>query len=92
MSDTRVTDDPSAPLPIGCIDSRALRMLAEALDRFEMWHHTYGGRNEDRPCLRRIESEGKRVIAHVSTGPAVGGTWERFTVGPNGWELVTKDR
>lgn len=71
----------------GCVTTGALRALAEAIDRLEAWHISRGGSMSDHPCLRRIEASGYDVMAHVSTGPPVGGTWIVFALGPNGWRI-----
>ena len=83
--DTRVVDDPDASaLPFGCIHAHALRSLADAVDRLEHYHFDIGGTPADRPCLRRLESNLGTIIAHVSTGPAVGGSWVRLVLGHDG--------
>lgn len=78
-------------LPFGCINSGSLRALADAIDRLDAWHRSRGGRSADRPCLRRIESNGEHIQAHVSTGPAVGGEWLTLMLDPDGWTLVTRE-
>lgn len=74
-------------LPFGCVSSGALRQLADAIDRLEDWHRAHAGANQDRPCLRRIEANGDAVVAHISTGPAVGGSWITLELGPHGWRV-----
>lgn len=90
--DKVVVDDPDVPsLPFGCINAEALRGLATALD--DMWQHHYvlGGNPLDYPCLRRVEASGHSVTAHISLGPAVGGSWERLELGALGrWHLIGK--
>lgn len=71
----------------GSITPTALRELAVTLERLAAWHASKGGTDVDAPCLRRIESSGPDVIAHVSTGPAVGGSWLRLSMGPYGWRM-----
>jgi hypothetical protein len=45
------------------------------------------GKGSDLPCLRRVEMDDGLVVAHVSSGPDVGGHWYRFILGPNGWKM-----
>lgn len=72
----------------GCIGATTLRDLASMLDGLMKWHDVMDGAVPDAPCLRRVEMDGQHVTAHVSTGPDVGGSWYRFTLGPDGtWKL-----
>lgn len=85
-----MTDRPTRELglPRGCIGSTSLRELADALERLTDFHDARRGAHADRPCLRRIESQGDLVVAYVSTGPDIGGTWIRFALGPHGWAIL----
>ena len=74
-------------LPHGCIGPGSLRALADSLERLAEYHVSIGGSVQDRPCLRRIEAQGDRVVAYVSTGRAVGGSWFVYSLGPEGWKL-----
>lgn len=82
-----VISDPDAPsLPFGCIEVGALVELARAMIRLDMHHVESGGAPADRPCLRRLESASGSITAHISTGPAVGGSWERLELVRGKWE------
>lgn len=74
-------------LPHGCISAGTLRSLADALIRLERWHRALSGNGSDRPCLRRIESEGDVVKAYVSVGPSIGGHIECLTLTDGVWTL-----
>lgn len=76
-------------LPHGCIGPGALRGLADALDRLTAWHASAGGGRADRPCLRRLESNGDHITAHVSTGPDVGGSWTVLEFVDGSWLIRT---
>lgn len=91
MVGDRPTRDLKGDLPFGCISPGALRELATAIERLDSYHHSVGGFKVDRPCLRRIEAQGDRVVAFVSTGPAVGGAWFIFELTPSGWLLREKE-
>lgn len=91
-TDTEVVDDPAAPsLPIGCIASSHLRALADALEALESWHQSQGGDRGDTPCLRRLESNGGSVVAHISVGPPIGGHWERLELKDHSWILFEEE-
>lgn len=88
VPDTIVVPDPDATcLPTGCITSKALRTLANAIDKLEDIHIAAGGFATDHPCLRRIESSAGEITAHVATGPAVGGSWVRLYLRDGKWHL-----
>lgn len=78
-------------LPSGGITPNALRELADAIDKLEVWHMALGGRHMDNPRLRRIEAFDDRVEAHFSTGPDVGGVRVMFTLTPNGWKIPEEE-
>ena len=74
-------------LPHGCISADDLHALANTLERLYKWHRSLSGRERDRPCLRRIGSDGDSILAHVSIGPEIGGYWETLELTPRGWRL-----
>jgi hypothetical protein len=77
--ETTVIDDPDlTALPIGCINAQALIDLAKSMRALEEHHKRLSGSTQHTPCLRRIESSDGKIVAHVSTGPAVGGSWHRL--------------
>lgn len=85
-TNTIVVDDPETPsLPHGCIDLDALESLARAIDRIDRYHFESGGMICDRPCLRRLESANGIVTAHISVGPAIGGSWEKLEYARGKW-------
>lgn len=94
MSD-KIVDEPEPPrapeggyLPTNCITSDALVALASAMDWLADMHNSMKGLPRDAPCLRRIEAgTDGRVDAHISTGPAVGGSWVRLTLRNGVWEM-----
>jgi len=71
-----------------CIRAQALRKLADALDRLDLVHRSMHGPERDRPCLRRIEVTSEGLIAHISTGPPVGGAWERLVYLGGDWRFA----
>ena len=75
-------------MPFGCIGAVSLRALADVVERLDKRHEDMFGRAYDAPCLRRIECDGDRVVAHVSSGPAVGGTWFSFVLEAGDWKLI----
>lgn len=87
-TDTEVVDDPetSHTIPHGCIHADALIALARAVIKLDAWHGQRGGSIADRPCLRRLESSNGVVTAHISSGPAVGGSWEQLEFVRGTWE------
>lgn len=89
MPDKVVVVDPETPLmPFGCIQAKNLLKLAKVLENLELWHMNLKGDPRDHPCLRRIESSDGAILAHVSIGPAIGGTWIHLTLSPAGeWEM-----
>lgn len=76
----------------GCIPPDSLRDLAIVMDGLVKWHDKMDGRPSDLPCLRRVEMDDGRVLAHVSSGPDIGGHWYRFLLGPLGWKLEEEER
>jgi len=91
VSDALVVDDPDASsLPHGCILADHLRHLAD-VEKLAEWHRSMSGAGPDTPCLRRIEAVGDSIVAHISVGPPVGGSWEKFVLTGSGWRLVTDD-
>lgn len=92
MAETIIIDDPDASsLPIGCIAAGHLRALADALESLEKWHQSQGGARGDQPCLRRLESNGGSVTAHISVGPPVGGYWEKLELKGSAWVLSLEE-
>ena len=80
----KVVDDPDAELlPHGCISAPALLTLASALKRLDDAHFEAGGKYPDAPCLRRIESADGRIVAHIASGPAIGGSWMKLIFQPH---------
>ncbi len=86
MQVTRGTRD--FRLPAGCIGTESLRELANAIDSLEQWLETLGGARSDRLCLRRVDVEYGDVVAHVSSGPDVGGVWMKLILTPFGWRQL----
>lgn len=85
-ADRVILDDPDASLlPFGCIHVDALQSLAHAMMRLDDWHLRHDGEQRDRPCLRRLESANGIITAHISSGPAVGGTWARLELVRGKW-------
>jgi hypothetical protein len=72
-------------LPTGCIGAESLRTLANAIDGLDQYLGGLGGARSDRLCLRRVDVEYGEVVAHVSSGPDVGGVWMKLILTPYGW-------
>lgn len=84
--DRRIVDDPDAPtLPHGCINIEALEALAVTMAKLDDYHLEHDGVQRDRPCLRRLESADGVITAHVSSGPAIGGSWIRLELVRGKW-------
>jgi hypothetical protein len=74
-----VIDDPDISLlPLGCIGADALIGLVKSLWALENQHEHMRGYPQHMPCLRRIESTDGEIIAHVCSGPSIGGSWHKL--------------